>query len=68
MMSRRRFSTAAESVDVVAGETTRLNEYYEGDQRLEQLGLAIPPELQPLLGVPELAAGDGGWGVSSGSM
>jgi hypothetical protein len=28
------------------GETTRLNEYYEGDRRLRQLGLAIPPELQ----------------------
>jgi hypothetical protein len=28
------------------GESTRLNEYYEGDRRLRQLGLAIPPELQ----------------------
>jgi hypothetical protein len=28
------------------GETTRLNQYYEGDRRIQQLGLAIPPELQ----------------------
>jgi hypothetical protein len=29
----------------------RLNAYYDGDQRIEQLGLAVPPELQRFLTV-----------------
>jgi hypothetical protein len=48
---QRAVQAAASPAERARPESTRLNEYYEGDRRLEQLGLAIPPELQ-LLGVP----------------
>jgi hypothetical protein len=33
-------------LNVARPDVERLNDYYEGEQRLEQLGLAIPPELR----------------------
>jgi hypothetical protein len=35
-----------QQLEMTRGQTIALNDYYEGDQALVQLGLAIPPELQ----------------------
>lgn len=39
-------NTLTQQLDVAVPKVDRLEGYYEGEQRLEQLGLAIPPDLR----------------------